>query len=56
MPPPALPVARYKYIDTSPRFLSADLAAQFLPGTFEHAAHHLLTDAVDLSIFVARSD
>ena len=47
-------MARYKYIDTSPRFLPVDLAAQLLPGTFEHAAHHLLAHAVDLSRFDAR--
>ena len=47
-------MARYKHIDQSPRFLPVDLAAQLLPGTFEHAAHHLLTHAVDLSRFDAR--
>ena len=47
-------MARYKHIDTSPRFLPVDLAAQLLPGTFEHAAHHLLAHAVDLSRFDAR--
>ncbi len=47
-------MARYKVIDTSPRFLPVDLAAQLLPGTFEHAAHHLLSGAVDLSRFDAR--
>ncbi len=47
-------MARYKYIDTSPRFLPVDLARQLIPGTFEHAAHHLLEHAVDLSAFDAR--
>jgi transposase len=47
-------MARYKYIDTSPRFLPVDLARQLLPGTFEHAAHHLLTRELDLSGFDAR--
>ena len=47
-------MARYKHVDTSPRFLPVDLAAQLLPGTFEHAAHHLLAHAVDLSRFDAR--
>lgn len=47
-------MARYKHIDTSPRFLPVDLAAQLLPGTFEHAAHHLLAHAVDLTRFDAR--
>ncbi len=47
-------MARYKYIDTSPRFLPVDLAAQLLPGTFEHAARHLLSGVVDLSRLDAR--
>ncbi len=47
-------MARSKHIDRSPRFLPVDLAAQLLPGTFEHAAHHLLSGAVDLSPFDAR--
>jgi hypothetical protein len=29
-------MARYKHIDTSPRFLAVDLQRQLLPGTFEH--------------------
>jgi transposase len=47
-------MARYKHIDTSPRFLPVDLARQLLPGTFEHAAHHLLTRELDLSVFDVR--
>ena len=47
-------MARYKYIDTSPRFLPVDLTRQLLPGTFEHAVNHLLDHAVDLSSFDAR--
>lgn len=47
-------MARYKYIDTNPRFLAVDLARQLLPGTFEHAVNHLLDDAIDLSHFDAR--
>jgi transposase len=47
-------VARYKYIDTNPRFLAVDLARQLLPGTFEHALHHLLDHEIDLSAFDAR--
>jgi transposase len=47
-------MARYKHIDTSPRFLPVDLARQLLPGTFERAVHHLLTHEVDLSAFDAR--
>ncbi len=52
--PGAVHMARYKHIDTSPRVLPVDLAAQLLPGTFEHAAHHPLAHAVDLSRFDAR--
>ncbi|MEX2181916.1 MAG: IS1182 family transposase [Gemmatimonadaceae bacterium] len=47
-------MARYKHIDTNPRFLPVDLAAQLLPGTLEHALHHLLGGAIDLSHFDAR--
>ena len=47
-------MARYKAIDTNPRFLAVDLAQQLLPGTLEHALHHLLTHAIDLSHFDAR--
>jgi len=47
-------MARYKYIDTNPRFLAVDLAKQLLPGTFEHAVHHLLEHAIDLSAFDER--
>ena len=47
-------MARYKYIDTNPRFLAVDLAKQLLPGTFEHAIHHLLEHAIDLSAFDER--
>ncbi|GJG88964.1 IS1182 family transposase [Gemmatimonadetes bacterium T265] len=52
--PSAPPMARDKHIDASPRVLPVDLARQLLPGTFEHAAHHLLAHAVDLSRFDAR--
>lgn len=47
-------MARYRHIDTQPRFLPVDLARQLLPGTFEHAVHHLLEHAIDLSAFDAR--
>ena len=47
-------MARYKYIDTNPRFLPIDLARQLLPGTFEHALDHLLDHTIDLSSFDAR--
>src|SRR5437899_2845475 len=43
------PMARYKYIDQSPRFLAVDLLRQLLPGTFEHALNHLLEHEIDLS-------
>ncbi len=47
-------MARYKYIDTNPRFLPVDFAKPLLPGTFEHAVHHLLEHTIDLSSFDAR--
>ena len=47
-------MARYKYIDTSPRFIPIDLARQLLPGTFEHAVNHLLEHELDLTRFDAR--
>lgn len=47
-------MARYKWIDTSPRFLAVDLAKQLLPGSFEHAVHHLFEHGIDLGGFAAR--
>lgn len=47
-------MARYKHIDTQPKPLPVDLAAQLLPGPFEHALHHLLEHAIDLTPFDAR--
>jgi transposase len=47
-------MARYKAIDTSPRFLAVDLEKQLLPGSFEHAVHHLLDHEFDLSLFDSR--
>jgi transposase len=47
-------MARYKPIDTNPRFLPVDLARQLLPGTFEHALNHLLDHELDLAHFDAR--
>jgi transposase len=47
-------MARYKPIDTSPRFLAVDLERQLLPGTFEHALNHLIDHELDLSGFDAR--
>ena len=47
-------MARYKHIDTSPRFLAVDLARQLVPGSFEHALHWLIEHELDLSGFDAR--
>ena len=47
-------MARYKHIDTSPRFIAVDLEQQLLPGTFEHALNYLIDHEVDLSGFDAR--
>ncbi len=47
-------MARYKEVDTQPRFLRIDLAQQLLPGTFEHGLNHLLDNELDLSDFDAR--
>ena len=48
-------MARYKHIDTSPRFLAVDLQRQLIPGTIEHALNHLLDHEIDLSHFDARA-
>jgi transposase len=47
-------MARYKHIDTGPRFLAVDLQRQLLSGTFEHAMNHLIDNELDLSSFDAR--
>jgi transposase len=47
-------MARYKPIDTSPRFIAVDLERQLLPGTFEHALNYLVDHELDLSSFDAR--
>ena len=47
-------MARYKHIDTSPRFLAVDLQRQLLPGTIEYALNHLIDHEIDLSGFDAR--
>ena len=47
-------MARYKHIDTSPRFLAVDLWKQLLPGSFEHALDHLIDHELDLSGFDLR--
>jgi len=47
-------MARYKHIDTSPRFLAVDLARQLVPGSFEHALDWLIEHELDLTGFDAR--
>ncbi|MDQ2665072.1 MAG: transposase [Gemmatimonadota bacterium] len=47
-------MAGYKYVDRHPRFLAVDLAKQLLPGTIEHAVHHLFEHELDLTAFDAR--
>ena len=47
-------MARYKHIDTSPRFLAVDLERQLLPGTFEHALNYLIDHEIALSGFDSR--
>jgi transposase len=47
-------MARYKHIDTSPRFIAVDLERQLLPGTFEHALNYLIDHQIDLSRFDTR--
>lgn len=49
-------MARYKRIATNARLVPVNLAAQLLPGTFEHALHHLSTHTMDLSHFDAVSE
>ena len=44
-------MARYKPVDTSPRFLAVDLSKQLLPGSFEHALNHLIDHELDVSGF-----
>jgi hypothetical protein len=47
-------MARYKAIDSSPRFLAVDLEKHLLPGSFKHTVHHLLDHEFDLSLFARR--
>ena len=47
-------MARYKLIDTSPRFIAVDLQRQLLPGSFEHALNHLIDHELNLSSFDTR--
>jgi len=46
-------MARYKAIDTSPRFLAVDLRRQLVAGTFEHALDWLVNHELDLRGFDA---
>ena len=45
-------MARYKFVDMSPRLLPVVLEEQLVPGSFAHAVHHLV-DVLDLSGFDA---
>lgn len=47
-------MARYKHIDTSPRFLAVDLERQLMPGSFEHALNYLIDHEIDLKPLDAR--
>ena len=47
-------MARYKHIDTSPRFIAVDLERQLHPGSFEHALNYLVDHQLDLSRFDTR--
>lgn len=47
-------MARYKTIDTSPRFLAVDLQRQLVAGTFEHALDWLVDHEGDLTGFDVR--
>jgi transposase len=47
-------MARYKVVDRSPRLLPVDLAAQLIPGSFEHALDYLIDNEVDLSALGGR--
>jgi len=47
-------MARYKRIDTSPRFIAVDLERQLHPGTFEHALNYLVDRRLDLTGFDSR--
>jgi hypothetical protein len=47
-------MARYKHIDTIPRFLAVDLRRQLLSGTFERALDYLFDHEIDLTGLDAR--
>ena len=49
-----LTMARYKVIDTSPRFFAVDLRQQLVAGTFEHALDWLVDHELDLTSFDKR--
>jgi transposase len=42
-------MARYKLVDRSPRLLPVNLAAQLMPGSFEHALDFLIDTELDVS-------
>jgi hypothetical protein len=42
-----MPMARFKPVDMSPRFLPVVLEQQIAPGTFEHALHVLTVTGKD---------
>ena len=48
-------MARYKPIDTSPRFLAIDWQRQLPPRSFEHALNDLIDHELGLSSFVSSS-
>ena len=45
-------MARYKFVDMSPRLLPVDLEAKLASGTYAHVVHHLV-DVLDRSAFDA---
>jgi hypothetical protein len=47
-------MARYKHIDTSPRFIPVDLERQLVPGTFAYALSYLIDHQLDFSVFDQR--
>jgi len=47
-------MARYKMINTSPRFLALDLRQHLVAGTFEHALDWLVDHELDLTNFDQR--
>ena len=47
-------MARYKIVDRNPRLLAVDLAAQLVPGSFEHALDYLIDNEIDLGALDAR--